>query len=1216
MQITATTDTNYIGNPNFELDTNGWFVAGGTLIQSSEDKYSGVYSGKFLPSGVYGFIDYPLVGMQIGASYICQAKVKAPSGQQIFIQFSTGGVTRQIATGGWDLIVSPPISATNVAFSVQIGIGTTLLINTNDSSILSEVITTNVNYGVNKQNVFPNETVTVSESIKISMHSIVGQLYVYDINGSTSDSSSVSENYSVQIGASTPFVSALNLSVGDSALVSEQYSILRAGGTQFNSALAISTSDTINTTEVFGYNADVNLIYLSGYNVAVQDTISTNEAYQVGSFKSGSLYLISVAEAIGVTDNSYQTPATSTSGAIFIDEVMLQQATTADTYFDGDSGNGYHWTGLDSASTSFYRQYETSTASHTSVPNYGVLISWTRALNSLYNFFTIGTSTIGGPDFIAGTSTFPTYFNQYQYGEYSTYLLGMSVSRNLGQFPYGAFGSQLDIQLDNSDFTFLPGFDPTIGSFIINGRPVMFQVGYQGELISLFAGTSTKPQNDIQNRTMTMTAFDGMDYLNSFISQGAGPLAAASNGYYANMPAQNIIADVLAEAGFSTSQYLFEQSLQNNIGFLAPSGLTAGSIIQSICEAEQAIFFFDENGIPQFWNREHIPTNQTLQWTFAYNSILNYQSEDTPIINDVVVQAQPRVVQAKQNIWQLTSPTIVPPATKTQTVTNLAINASFQSVTGGFFNSPEFVNVNDNILVNEMVLARSNPTIPRIWGIDTTQITEGVTVAVVFANFKPQLYETAATYESYSVKVGANAQFNSGFNVSTLDTVSTQEQVFINHQNYYNIPLIPADYSVLVETIKIKIVNASFSPVVSDSAYTDEDYFIDTTTMFGWATVNAMIMKNTSDGAPDSTTNACGLLTTSGGTGSYLFQSYTVSTNTQYVAQLQVKGISGTIVTAQIIQNNHVVASNTVLLDGSWDLLKIQPFQSENVSTSMQLRISTNIATTIKVDSVMVQAGVGSLSAYFDGSSKPTSSYIFAWSGAANQSTSIATPCGYALIEADFQDDDGDLPVTSLTAPTYNNNNLDSTFLTNLNSDGTGLNQNGNIILQSAVLNGAQYKMTFINTYTQPIYITQISLYGTPAKVTYRISQEYKDPSSIVLYGTNPANNGQPLVISNDLIQDPSTALSDAYSLVNDYSKPYQRLNADVFPNFALQIGDMVQATIDDTAQTLNYTVVGIVNSISSNGEPIQNLELEVKNLVHYFTINTSIIGGTDSIAP
>lgn len=541
--------------------------------------------------------------------------------------------------------------------------------------------------------------------------------------------------------------------------------------------------------------------------------------------------------------------------------------------------------------------FTTNTSAASQYVDYGLLIAWTEQINPSYAFFTIGTSTIGGPDFIPGTGSVATFLDRYQYTDYSSYALSLDISRNIGQYPYGTIMAQCEVKLDNTSFLFMPGYDATIGAYILPNRPLKLSTGFSGELINMFSGYSTAPRNDVNNRETILSGYDGMNYLNLFPSQGAGTIAAANGGAYINQYAHTIIADLLGEAGFSSSQYVIEQSLQKPIGYLSPRNFQGGTnvngnpgsigyIIAALCEAESAIAFFDENGVFHFWNRQHIPNNTASQWTFDYTKIINYAIENTPVINDIVVRANPRVVQAKQNIWQLTTPVLIP-------------------------------------------------------------------------------------------------------------------------------------------------------------------------------------------------------------------------------------------------------AGST------------------------------------------------------------------------------------AIITADFADENGALPATSVDTPAYYTGATSSSYATNLNSDGSStVDVHSYISVTGTSLIGSSYQMTFQNTYTQPIYITSLSLNGTPAKVTQFINQEFKNQTSINLYGINPANNGQPLVIENDLIQDNDTAHSIAYQLVTDYNAPLQRMQLEVMAVPQLQFGDYVTVTLNDVSQTKSYTVVGVAFSQTRDDPLRQIVEVEVKQMVTYFTIGTSHIGGTDQIAP
>jgi hypothetical protein len=709
--------------------------------------------------------------------------------------------------------------------------------------------------------------------------------------------------------------------------------------------------------------------------------------------------------------------------------------------------------------------------SNISYLSYGVLISFTKAINSSVSFFTIGTSLIGGPDMIMGASGIPAFQDIYQYSDYSDYAISWSVTRSIGQFPYGVIGAEGDLQLDNTSLMFLPNYDATIGAYITVGRPVKLSAGFNGETINLFTGVSTQPINDIPNRTFSLQSFDGMDYLNMTTSYALGPIAAANNGLYVNVYANNIIGDLLTEAGFASNQYVAEQSLQKPIGFYSPYNLLMGEIIAAICEAEQAIFFFDENGIARFWNREHVANNFTPVWTFDETTMIDVQPEETQIINDVQIQANPRVVQPLQQVWQMGSATEIPPAPTTISYTNLITNPSFETNTTGWSGTS-----------------------------------------------------------------------------STLTRITTQ---------YY------------IGTAALQVTgNSGFVPIAKIS--------------------------------------------------------YTYIASQVYKAQAYVKGTSGQ--TVKFFTTAGSLSSATITLDGGWDLLT-WTFTPTTTSGDLEIQGNTNTST-IYVDAVMLQT-VNFSPVYFDGNSTYNNTYFYKWSSTVNNSTSLAIPAGSTVVSADFQDTIGALPVSSVASLIYSTSvgsNLTSNYTANSNNDGSGIDEGAsvfitgtsltNIASSASTLSGSNYTFTFINTALNSVYITQCTLFGTPASVTYTIDVEYSNAASIALYGECPANNGAPLLIQNDIIQDPDTAHSNAYELVNDYCTPYQRLNVEIFPVPQLQLMDIVTVDIEDASQTLNYAVVG--NTISSDASTLlkQSLELEVRVLTSYFTIGTSLIGGTDQIAP
>lgn len=238
---------------------------------------------------------------------------------------------------------------------------------------------------------------------------------------------------------------------------------------------------------------------------------------------------------------------------------------------------------------------------------------------------------------------------------------------------------------------------------------------------------------------------------------------------------------------------------------------------------------------------------------------------------------------------------------------------------------------------------------------------------------------------------------------------------------------------------------------------------------------------------------------------------------------------------------------------------------------------------------------------------------IFSMSG------TIQVPAGGDFVyTADFVDKDGNLPVADVDPPQYYTIAPTSWYATNMKSDGSGSAGNQYIYVKSAFLSGTQYVVVFHNTYTSDVYVTALNLYGKPASITSTIKQEYFDQSSISNYGRNPSNNGEPIEIENDLIQDNSQAYTLAYTMVKEYKDPRKRYKAPVAvgSNPAWQIGDFGRLTIQDTLEVKNVWIVGMEEGLDRTSNMKQILELEERNIRSYFTIGRSSIGGRDAIAP
>jgi hypothetical protein len=190
-----------------------------------------------------------------------------------------------------------------------------------------------------------------------------------------------------------------------------------------------------------------------------------------------------------------------------------------------------------------------------------------------------------------------------------------------------------------------------------------------------------------------------------------------------------------------------------------------------------------------------------------------------------------------------------------------------------------------------------------------------------------------------------------------------------------------------------------------------------------------------------------------------------------------------------------------------------------------------------------------------------------------------------------------------------------STFSTNGNQSGTGLAVSG-ITLTSHSLTGSSYLMTFLNSSSNPAYITDISLWGVPATIQTVQTNPAIDTTSIGKYNLNPNNNFQEVNVQNDTLQNQYEANSLAQWYVSLYKNPYTRLKIDTFAVPQLQMFDWVSFFVQETATTIPLAVMAITLELQAPGDFKQTLDVEGRPIFRYFTIGVSTIGGTDGIAP
>lgn len=220
-------------------------------------------------------------------------------------------------------------------------------------------------------------------------------------------------------------------------------------------------------------------------------------------------------------------------------------------------------------------------------------------------------------------------------------------------------------------------------------------------------------------------------------------------------------------------------------------------------------------------------------------------------------------------------------------------------------------------------------------------------------------------------------------------------------------------------------------------------------------------------------------------------------------------------------------------------------------------------------------------------------------------------------IFVEFKDDLGSFPAISVDTPVYISSGTgSSTYSTNFASDGSSDTGQSFITLSSVYNFGSKYRMTFTNSNTtHGIYITKITLFGQPAKVTAIKSDVQEDSVSIGKYELNPDNNNETYVIENDLIQDMATANSMAWMLVDSYKNAASRLDVDNFVVPQIQFGDPVNVYVADIATTKSCNVLGTELFFGVGGNLTQKLYVEQRPTKTYFQLDRSTLDGSDALA-
>lgn len=278
------------------------------------------------------------------------------------------------------------------------------------------------------------------------------------------------------------------------------------------------------------------------------------------------------------------------------------------------------------------------------------LISWSRSID-VSAYAIIDSSVVGGFDIIQGYGdTGINEADSFSYEDETERVIRLEYERHLIEPLGGTSIAMADIVLDNTDLRFTPDYNATIGTAIKPNRPMKIFIGFdvqgQTKTIPIIEGLTLQPREDKSRRIVSISAYDFMKFLNE---------KPQETTIYTDQRSDQIIEDILTRAGVGSNSYALDQGL-NTVGFAwFEKGQTAGDRIRQICEAEEGIFYQDENGVLRFENRDKYsqPPFNSHVWTIEPDDILEWeQQSSSEIINRVIVNAKPRSVKGEAEVWR------------------------------------------------------------------------------------------------------------------------------------------------------------------------------------------------------------------------------------------------------------------------------------------------------------------------------------------------------------------------------------------------------------------------------------------------------------------------------------------------------------------------------------------------------------------------------------
>lgn len=178
----------------------------------------------------------------------------------------------------------------------------------------------------------------------------------------------------------------------------------------------------------------------------------------------------------------------------------------------------------------------------------------------------------------------------------------------------------------------------------------------------------------------------------------------------------------------------------------------------------------------------------------------------------------------------------------------------------------------------------------------------------------------------------------------------------------------------------------------------------------------------------------------------------------------------------------------------------------------------------------------------------------------------------------------------------------DPVVIANTDSDGSGSSLSVTLRSSDVFAHAAKYVISVSGTG----YITDLQIWGRPARVVEEINYRQQDDSSVTAF------EERRLTIDNNYIQSRSLAETMALRILEDFSEIENIQQITIRAKPQLQLGDLI------SWQGRYWITYGIKTIIDPSYGFVQELDLLQRTVTasEYFTIGASTIGGDDIIAP